>query len=52
MGAERVRDDESTMAETTSAKAAKLVAQWKEYLRRLGALNPGAMAPLPKLVQE
>jgi hypothetical protein len=52
MGAERVRDDGATTTETPPAKAAQLVAQWKEYLRRLGALAPGPMAPLPKLVQE
>jgi hypothetical protein len=52
MGAERLRDDESTTTDTSSAKAAQLVARWKEYLRRLGALAPGAMAPLPKLAPE
>lgn len=52
MGAERVRDDGATTTEASSAKAARLVAQWEEYFRRLRASALGAMAPLPKLVQE
>jgi hypothetical protein len=52
MGAERVRDDGHTMTDTLSDKAAQLAAQWKEYMRRVGARVPRPLAPLSKLVQE
>ena len=52
MAAERVPDDGPTMTDTLSAKAARLAARWKEYLRSMGVRVSGAVKPLPAMVQE